>query len=85
MSYSKNKKRLFDYTKVKDDLNIDSFGDDLISDAFRVLIGDGLIQSHWADDVPYTSELLINAVNQAESDTRLAKIYRILKEVRSWL
>lgn len=57
----------------------------IICDAFIKLNDDGLIKIFWASNIPYGISLNINAIVEAEQNTRLRKTYACLKELKSWL
>jgi len=59
--------------------------EEFICDAFRLLHKDGFVVNSWADNHVYSCQLEVNAIRDAEEDTRLKKAYSILKEIREWL
>lgn len=81
--YSENHKRLFGWSEIKK--LFPNEDDEFICDAFRKLSHDGLVNNFWADNVVYSTELLVNAISEAEENTNLKKTYEFLKEIRSWL
>ena len=59
--------------------------EDFISDAFRALAKENFVECAWYDNVPENIELQINAIINAEQNTKLRKIYKCLKELREWI
>lgn len=55
------------------------------SDAIRTLGKNGLVNNTFADGVPYIVILNLNAVIEAEQNTKFKKLYKFLKEVREWI
>lgn len=82
-SYSKTHKRIFGWDEIRN--LYPNEDEEFICDAFRKLSYDGLTNNFWADNVVDSTELLVNAVSEAEENTRLKKVYEFLKEVRSWI
>lgn len=59
--------------------------EDFISDAFRALANEDFVRCAWYDNVPAIIELQIDAIIDAEQNTKLRKIYKCLKELREWI
>lgn len=55
------------------------------SDALRQLSSDGLVNIFWADDIPYNINLQTDTIIEAESNTKLIRMYKILKEIKQWI
>lgn len=59
--------------------------DKFICDAFRALCKSGFVNNRWFDNLPCIVTLDVTAVIEAEKNTSLVKMYKCLKELRSWL
>lgn len=82
-SYSKDHNRLFGWEQIK--AEFPDVDEDYICDAFSVLSKDGLVTIGWADNVVNLCELNVSAIRDAEEETKLKKLYTILKEIREWI
>lgn len=82
-SYSKDHNRLFHWEQIRNQFPDEV--EEFICDAFRLLHHDGFVTSQWADNHVYLSQLEVNAIRDAEANTRLVKAYQFLKEIRSWI
>lgn len=60
--------------------NIDSVGD-----ALRLLANDKLVKNSYGDDNPDTIQLELTTIRDIENDSKLMKVYSVLKEIKDWI
>ena len=82
-SYSTDHNRMFHWEQIRDQFKDED--KEFICDAYRLLAHDGLVINRWADDHVYICQLQVNAIRDAEENTKLVQTYAILKEIRSWI
>lgn len=81
--YRNKRKSVFEFDELQK--AFPECDNDLLSKSIYLLESDNLVNIFIADNIPYSTELLPNAIQAVEEDTLIKKGYSILKEIRALL